>query len=108
MYNRGMKETKRMIVSADRDGRITDIEGDVQMLGYEPDELIGRDIDVIIPKRYKERHHSAFDTYLATGKKHVMGSWVEVEALHKDGRIVPVLLVVTEKSGQLRGMVEER
>ncbi len=100
---------RSMMISADEDGIITAVEGDVaEMLGYDAADLIGEDIEVVVPPKYHERHHSSLDNYVATGKKKAMGSWVAVEALHRSGEILPVMLVVTERDGVLQGILEER
>lgn len=78
------------------------------MTGWTEAELIGQDIDTVIPPKYRERHHSALDSYVSTGRKKTMGSWVAVECLRKDGSTVPIMLVVTEKNGLLQGIMEER
>ncbi len=97
------------MISADEDGIITAVEGDVaEMVGWDVDDLVGEDIEVVIPKKFRERHHSALDNYVATGRKKAMGSWVEVEALHKSGETLPIMLVVTERGGVLQGILEDR
>jgi len=100
---------KRLTVHADEDGVISGVQGDVEtMTGWTEAELIGQDIDTVIPLKYRERHHSALDSYVSTGRKKAMGSWVAVECLRKDGSTVPIMLVVTEKNGLLQGIMEER
>jgi PAS domain S-box-containing protein len=97
-----------MTVDANEDGIITGVRGDVEaMTGWTEPDLVGQDIDVLMPRKFRERHHSSLDTYVATGKKKAMGSWVEVEALHRDGSTIPIMLVVTERAGVLQGIIEE-
>jgi len=97
----------RLAVDADKDGVIVGTNGDVEaMTGWSEADLVGRDLDVLIPKKYRERHHLALDTYAATGKKKIMGTWVEVEVLHSDGSTTPIMLVLTEKAGMLQGFLE--
>ena len=99
----------RLTVDADQNGVITGAHGDVEaMTGWTVAELIGQTIEVVIPPKYRERHLSAFDSYTATGRKKAMGSWLPVECLHKDGSLVPIMLVITENAGLLQGIMEER
>ena len=98
----------RMTVDANMDGIITGVRGDVgAMTGWTEPDLVGEDIDVLVPKRYRERHHFSLDTYVATGKKKAMGSWFEAEVLHRDGSTMPIMLVLTERAGLLQGLIEE-
>ena len=65
--------------------------------GYTSDEAIGRDIgSLIVPEHLKAAHHSGMNRYKMTGKPHVLGRRVEMDARCKDGRIIPVELAITE------------
>ncbi len=84
------------------------------MFGYAGDEIIGRNIRMLMP----EPHHSAHDGYLSrhqeTGVRRVLGRRSEVEALRRDGSLFPVELAVTDMklhgrrlfSGLLRDITE--
>ena len=46
-----------VIIKADREGNIIKLEGDVEaILGWDPEELLGKPIVEIIPFKYRERH----------------------------------------------------
>jgi two-component system NtrC family sensor kinase len=65
--------------------------------GYTASEVIGRPIsDLIIPPHLRQRHTEGFRRYLATGAPVVLGRRVEVEAMRKDGSVLPVELAITE------------
>ncbi len=65
-----------------------------RILGWTAAEVLGRNIHMLMP----EPHHSAHDGYLRhhlrTGEEHIIGFGREVEALHKDGTLVPIRLGV--------------
>jgi PAS domain S-box-containing protein len=57
--------------------------------GYKPAELIGRNLDLIIPERLREAHHRGIERYLRTRTRHIPWTGVELTALHKDGHEFP-------------------
>jgi PAS domain S-box-containing protein len=97
----------RLRIHAGRDGIITEIEGDcVEILAWEPDDLLGQDVVEIIPFKMREAHAAGMGRYIADGSKQVMGSWLEVEARRKDGQVIPVTFCVTERAGVLEALLE--
>jgi PAS domain S-box-containing protein len=94
-------------IIADREGTITEIEGDChEILAWEPGELIGGNVREIIPFKYREAHEAGMGRYLGDGSKKAMGSWLDVEARRKDGQVQPVTFVVTERHGMLEALLE--
>ena len=67
------------------------------MFGYGIDEARGRPIgDLIVPEHLREAHHNGFHAYIGGGEPKVLGKRIETEAQHKDGRTIPIELVVLE------------
>jgi PAS domain S-box-containing protein len=67
------------------------------IFGYSALEAIGRPVgDLIVPIKMRNAHHQGMKTYLATGIARVIGKRIEVDAVHKDGSLLPVELTVTE------------
>ena len=60
-----------------------------RMLGWKPEDLIGRTMDVIIPERLREAHRKGVQRFLRTRKPNIPWAGVELPALHKDGHEVP-------------------
>ena len=60
-----------------------------RLFGWEPRELIGRNLDVIIPERLREAHRRGISRFLATRQKHIPWTGVELPALRKDGTEFP-------------------
>lgn len=67
-----------------------------QILGYEEEDIIGKNISLIIPEPFKSNHNSYLWNYLQTGEAKLIGTSREVEAVHKDGHLVPIALGVNE------------
>lgn len=51
--------------------------------------------ELIIPPRYREAHERGLAHFLRTGKGPVLDKQIEIEALHRDGRELPVELSIT-------------
>jgi PAS domain S-box-containing protein len=62
----------------------------LRVLGYLPDEVVGKPLAVLQPERLRAGHRHGFDRYLATGVRHLDWRAIEIAALHRDGREIPV------------------
>jgi PAS domain S-box-containing protein len=84
------------IITIDAYGTIQSASRTVErVLGWTPQELVGRNINILMP----EPHHSAHDSYLAnyrrTGRTNILGHGREFEAARKDGTLAPIELSVS-------------
>ncbi len=86
------------IISIDESGSVIDFNPSAERIfGCRRDDALGRNIaDVIIPDRYRTRHHQGLDRYVATGEGAIIGQRLEISAVHASGREFPVELSVTE------------
>ena len=79
------------IVVVDAEGAIVFANAAVEeVLGYSPAELGGCCIDELVPPRYRRAHGSHRATFLAAAQRRPMGSNLDLHALHRDGREIPV------------------
>ena len=67
-----------------------------EILGFNNQELIGKNVSILMPKKERQKHDSYIQNYLKTGEKKIIGIGREVKAQHKDGRLFPVRLAVSE------------
>lgn len=66
------------------------------MFGYTLEEMLGKNIKIIIPPPYKEQHDCYMEHYRRTGEKRIIGKTRIVEGQHKNGTIFPIRLSVSE------------
>jgi len=63
------------------------------ILGYRAEEALGRSLHTLLaPSRYHAAFHAAFPEFVRTGHGNAIGKTLELAALRKDGREIPVTL----------------
>jgi len=79
------------IVIVNKEGKIQIINSHTEKLfGYKRNEIIGKEIEVLMPSRYKSAHHGHRNSFSDKPKARPMGSGVELFGLHKEGKEFPV------------------
>jgi PAS domain S-box-containing protein len=60
------------------------------MFGYAREELLGRDVEVLVPERFRGQHPAHRHGYAANGQVRPMGAGLELYGLRRDGCEFPV------------------
>jgi two-component system sensor kinase FixL len=66
------------------------------MFGHPASDVIGRNVAVLMPAPHAHQHDDYVRRYLESGVGHIIGIGRELEALHRDGRRIPIYLAVSE------------
>ena len=74
-----------------------------RLFGYHPDQVIGKNVSMLMPSPYREQHDGYLERYLRTGERRIIGIGRVVVGERRDGSTFPMELSVGEmKSGKDR------
>ncbi len=85
------------IITIDSEGIVRDINPSTEAIfGYRRSQMIGYPIsELVIPHGLRARHRIALAKHMATGRSKIVGSRIEITALHADGHLFPVEMAVS-------------
>ena len=85
------------IITADEHGFIESFNHAAEKIfGYKSSETIGKNINLLIPVHYKNKHDDYINQYLETGESVIVGVGREVDAQRKDGTIFPASIAISD------------
>lgn len=85
------------IITIDSTGIVlTFSQSAVGIFGYQPDEVIGQNVRMLMPEPYHGAHDGYIRNYLTTGERKVIGIGREVLGRRKNGSIFPMELGVND------------
>ena len=96
-----IKSAPDAILTIDSKGRILSFSNAAErMFGYSLDEIIGQNVNVLMPEPYHAAHDGYIARYLKTGEKQIIGIGREVRARRKNGELFFAELAVGELSSK--------
>ncbi len=94
-YQQFMEALGDAVIICNRDGVIRLWNAAAERLfGFTPAEALRSSLDLIIPKRLRERHWAGFTRTMATGQTRYQHDVLRVPAMHKDGRTLSIAFTV--------------
>lgn len=68
----------------------------VRLFGFNLEEVLGRNVSMLMPSPYREAHDSYIARYLATGERRIIGTRRVIVGQRKDGSTFPIELAIGE------------
>ena len=90
-YRKLLHAVPDAILEVDQEGRITILnEAAERMFGYTRAELLGLNVDSVVPASMRSGHAEHRASYAAHPKTRPMGTGLELQGQRKDGSLFPV------------------
>jgi PAS domain S-box-containing protein len=67
-----------------------------KIFGYQEDEVLGKNVSLLMPRNYAVNHDEYLHNYLQSGKSKIIGKSLELPAVRKDGEKFSMYLSISE------------
>ena len=85
------------MIVIDEDGLVSSFSATAEkMFGYDQEEIIGKNVKVLMPEPYRAAHDGYIERYIETNEKRIIGIGRTVVGCRKDGTTFPLQLEVGE------------
>jgi len=104
-----LEQTAEAVIYANREGVIERWNAAaVAMFGFGAEEVLGQNLDMMIPEHLRKAHWRGFDAAMASGKTRLGGRPTLTRGVHKSGRKMYVEMsfaMVVDEAGAALGSV---
>lgn len=98
-YKATLDNTIDGIVTTDDKGVILTVNNAVEeLLGYSPDEVLGKNVKMLVPEPQRSEHDQYLKNYATTKEAKIIGIGRAVLGEHKEGHLLPLQLGITTYS----------
>ncbi len=92
-----LKTASDAIITFDNDGLIDSVnESTENIFGYTQDELVGKNLRMLMPSSFSEEPEGFIKRFLASNEPHISGMGREIVCTRKDGTLFPADLAVSQ------------
>jgi len=85
------------IITTNDKGFITSFNKTAEILfGYKQEDVYKRNISMLVPKSYSEKHDGYLKSYNVSQRSKIIGVGRDVDGLHKDGHTFPLYIAISE------------
>jgi PAS domain S-box-containing protein len=110
-YEKFIESLPDAMIIVSREGKIVQLNAQFeQLFGYDREQLIGRNLEILMPPRFRLRHRYKFLDYISRPRVRPMGTGLELFGLKKDGTEFPVDISLSylNTDGELLAMAAVR
>jgi len=91
IFNILLETVSEGVIIADNHQKIMEVNASAETIfGYPKKELMGREINLLIPSNYHDTHSEYFDKFIQNGTRRKMKEASDIFGLKKDGTIFPI------------------
>ncbi|KKM61448.1 hypothetical protein LCGC14_1531640 [marine sediment metagenome] len=91
-----LDNTVDSVITINSQGTIENFnKGSVELFGYSAEEIIGQNIIVLMPEKYRDMHKLGMARFLSTAESRIMGQSVQLEGLHQQGHSFPIEMKIS-------------
>ena len=92
-----LKTASDAIITIDKRGIIDSVNQSTEAIfGYSSSELVGQNVNILMPLPFSREHDGYIQRYLTTGEAHIIGTGREVLCRRKNGSTFPADLAVSQ------------
>jgi PAS domain S-box-containing protein len=85
------------VVSTNSRGQVVSWNGGAtRMFGFAEQEILGRNVELLVPERLRSAHRQGMARFAETGETHILGEPTEFTALRRDGLEFPIELALSK------------